>query len=178
MHVHILNIESMKPIKQKCWKSWGRRPQPPNWRQWLGQNNREITKNSTIEISVWIHFYARPSTTFEPVDYYYLQIYIYLSILSSNRLVLVSNLQTPTAHLSYKCAVRIWRFETSTCLLWLVRIVGKQNNRWIITRQSLTLHYSEQNIDRSGFRRCGFCCWKILQAYILQILKQTVYTFT
>ena len=25
---------------------------------------------------------------------------------------MVSNLQTPTAHLSYKCAVGVWRFET------------------------------------------------------------------
>ena len=31
MHVHILNIESMKPIKKIFWVSWGRRrpPCPP-----------------------------------------------------------------------------------------------------------------------------------------------------
>ena len=32
MHVHILNIESMKPIKIFFGESWGATPPPPNWR--------------------------------------------------------------------------------------------------------------------------------------------------
>ena len=39
--------------------------------------------------------------------------YQYAFCIKFGRSLLVSNLQTPTAHL-YKCALGVWRFETSS----------------------------------------------------------------
>ena len=50
MHVHILNIESMKPKKKIFGESWGRRrpPCPLNWRHWTRTD--KITNKNENEI--------------------------------------------------------------------------------------------------------------------------------